>query len=206
MKHRPYRMRARAVAVRETRERILSAVQETFQTQDLNDVRLPAISQRSGFSVQTILRHFGSKERLFAEAFEEFTAETWTRMSRVGAGDIRGAIGALHARYEWMGDGNIRMLAQEESVGPIGEVMQRVRDAHREWVERIFDPYLPPQGHADRSKRLYQFLVVCDVYTWKLIRRDHGGDRDTTANAVVELATALVRAKGSGQATRAQGH
>lgn len=193
---RPYRMRARAEAVRETRNKIVSAATEACLATNYDDIQLQGIAERSGVSVQTVIRHFGSKERLFAAAFEEFSARITARMDLVEVGDIRGAIETLHERYEWMGDGNIRMLAQEESVGPIAEVMREARTVHRKWVERILAPYLPPERHPDREKRLLQFLIVCDVYTWKLLRRDHGADRETTTAALVELATALIRSKG----------
>ena len=112
-------------------------------------------------------------------------------MEGVEVGDIRAAVEALHARYEWMGDGNIRMLAQEDSPGLIADGMKSARKWHRQWIERIFAPYLPAKGAA-RRRRLYQFLIVCDVYTWKLVRRDHGGSRNATTKAIVELANAIV--------------
>jgi len=189
-------MSARANSVRDTRARILSSTQAAYLSTDYEDVTLQSIAERSGVSVQTLIRHFGSKERMFAEAVEEFSTGIWSQMDRVTVGDVRGAIEALHDRYEWMGDGNMRMLAQEGSIEPIAEVMRAARAGHRRWMERTFAPYLPPEGHPDREKRLLQFLTVCDVYTWKLLRRDHGADHETAITAVVELATALIQARG----------
>lgn len=192
---RRYQMSARADGVRETRTKIVAAAGEAILTTDYSAITLEAISSQSGVSVQTIIRHFGSKEGLLREAFEAFTKRIDAEMRRVEVGDIAAAIEALHARYEWMGDANVRMLAQEESPGLIAEGMKTARKYHRQWVERIFEPYLPPSGAA-RRKRLYQFLIVCDVYTWKLIRRDHRGSRAATTEAVVELANAIVRYEG----------
>lgn len=189
-------MTARADAVRETREKILAAVSEAVLTTDYNAITLQQISESVGVSVQTVIRHFGSKDALFRDAFQVFGQKVVAAMDGVDVGDIRGAIEALHARYEWMGDANIRMLAQEESPGLIADGMKQGRKFQREWVERIFAPYLPTRGDPARRRRLFQFLIVCDVYTWKLVRRDHGGSRAATTEAIVELANAIARLEG----------
>lgn len=189
-------MTARADAVRETREKILAAVGEAVLMTDYNAITLQQISERVGVSVQTVIRHFRSKDALFRDAFQAFGEKVVAAMDGVEAGDIRGAMEALHARYEWMGDANIRMLAQEESPGLIADGMKQGRKFQRGWVERIFAPYLPARGDPARRRRLFQFLIVCDVYTWKLVRRDHGGSRAATTEALVELANAIARLEG----------
>jgi AcrR family transcriptional regulator len=192
-------MGARADAVRETRAKIIEAAGKAVLTMDYGGVTLETIADSAGVSVQTILRHFESKDRLFHEAFDVFHHEIDHEMDGVKVGDIRAAIEALHARYEWMGDGNIRMLSQEETPGPIAEGMKVARKFHCEWVERIFDPYLPSKPPAARRKRLHQFLIACDVYTWKLIRRDQGASRAATTETVIELANAITRLGGEEQ-------
>lgn len=196
---RRYQMSARADAVRETRANIIEAAGKAILTTDYGSVTLEMIAEASGVSVQTIIRHFESKDRLFDEAFAAFMHDVGRAMDGVGVGDVRSAIEALHARYEWMGDGNIRMLSQEESPGPIAGGMKMARKLHRDWVERIFDPYLPAKPPAARRKRLHQFLIVCDVYTWKLIRRDHGASRAATTQTVIELANAAIALGGEEQ-------
>lgn len=192
-------MSARADAVRETRASIIDAAGKAILTTDYSTITLEMIAQSSGVSVQTIIRHFESKERLIHDAFAAFMHDVDAAMTGVEVGDIRKAIEALHARYEWMGDGNIRMLSQEESPGPIADGMRLARKIHCQWVERIFEPYLPLRPPAARRRRLHQFLVVCDVYTWKLIRRDQGASRAATTATVIELANALTRLGGEKQ-------
>src|SRR5690348_6392232 len=63
---RQYRMRARARSTEATRETILDAVEVAFEELLFDEITLEAIAERSGVSVQTILRHFGSKEGLYA--------------------------------------------------------------------------------------------------------------------------------------------
>jgi AcrR family transcriptional regulator len=193
---RSYQMNARADAVRETRARIVAAAGEAILQSDYNAITLEAVGRAARVSVQTIIRHFGSKDGLFREASENIFKRVVTSMDAIAVGDVRGAIEALHARYEWMGDGNIRFLAQQETPGLIADGTKAARRYHRSWVERIFDPYLPPKGDTERRNRLFQLLIVCDVYTWKLLRRDHGGSRAATTEAILGLANAIVGCTG----------
>jgi len=197
MKHpRPYRMNARADAVRENRSRILAAACEAVLKSDHDAIPLAAIGEAAGVSVQTIIRHFGSKDGLFREAYERMFERVVKSMEDVAVGDVKGAIEALHARYEWMGESNIRFLAQEATPGMIADGTKAARKFHRDWVEKIFEPFLPPKGDPERRRRLFQLLIVCDVYTWKLIRRDHGGSRAATTEAILDLACAVVGQRG----------
>ena len=195
---RPYRMAARAEAVRDTRARILDAAREAHLATYYDDFTLQHIADEAEVTVQTVLRHFGTKEDLIAAAFAELASDIFKQMDTVAVGDVRGAVEVLYARYEWMGDGNIRALAQEERVKPMAHYMATARSFHREWVERIFAPYLPPQGHPAREKRVLQLLVLCDVYTWKLLRRDHGADHETAVEAVLDLMAQLTRSTPEG--------
>src|SRR5262249_52553150 len=47
---------------------------------------------------------------------------------------------------------------------------------------------------AGRQRRLAQLVAVCDVYTWKLLRRDAGLSRQQTELALAELLNPLSEA------------
>ena len=63
---RQYRMAARAVQVTATRERILVSALELFGTRLYDEVSLDEVAAAADTTVQTVIRHFGSKESLFA--------------------------------------------------------------------------------------------------------------------------------------------
>src|SRR5918997_3412654 len=67
---RPYRMRARAEAAAETGRRILGAVIELHMERFFDQVSLEDIAERAGVTVRTVIRRFGSKERLVEAATE----------------------------------------------------------------------------------------------------------------------------------------
>ena len=61
---RTYRMTSRARAVEETRERVLEAAIDLHTERLSSDISLADIAGAAGVSVQTLLRHFGSREAL----------------------------------------------------------------------------------------------------------------------------------------------
>jgi hypothetical protein len=93
--------------------------------------------------------------------------------------------------YELMGDRVMRLLAEEERSPELREIVEGGRALHREWCARVFAPALmdaPP-------RRLAQLVAVCDVYTWKLLRRDAGLSRRQTELALRELLEPLLEGR-----------
>src|SRR3712207_8050354 len=72
---RRYRMRVRAEAAAETGRRILEAVIELHRERFFDEVSLEDIAERAGVTVRTVIRRFGSKERLIEAAAEEGTRQ-----------------------------------------------------------------------------------------------------------------------------------
>src|SRR5215218_9961518 len=113
---RPYRMRARAEAAAVTGRRILEAVMELHMECFFDQVSLEDIAERSGVTVQTVIRRFGSKERLIEAAAEEGKSQVVRQRDQAPVGDVEGAAKNLVDHYEEWGDGVLRLLAQEERV------------------------------------------------------------------------------------------
>src|SRR6187200_2457439 len=67
---RKYTMGARAQAVDATRRRIVDALIALAGERPFAEVTLDTIAARAGVSVQTVLRQFGSRDGLFAEAMD----------------------------------------------------------------------------------------------------------------------------------------
>src|SRR3954447_1900981 len=63
---RPYRMRVRAEQVVATRERMLATAMQLFGTRLYDEVSLDDVAAGAETTVQTVIRHFGSKDSLFA--------------------------------------------------------------------------------------------------------------------------------------------
>ncbi|MGH1565489.1 TetR/AcrR family transcriptional regulator [Mumia sp. DW29H23] len=190
---RAYRMDVRARSTAATRERILAATLATFFDAPTLDVPLRTVAERAGVSVQTVLRHFESKDGLVAAAAAYTAGRIGDQRDRAPVGDLTGAVENLVAHYEELGDGVVRMLAEETRNPALSVVADQGRAYHREWCARVFAGGLAHTPEADRPRRLAQVVAVCDVFTWKLLRRDQGLSRDETTRALVELLRPLLQ-------------
>ena len=189
-------MRARAENVRGTRERILSAAAERFGTRHYDEVGLDDVAAGAGTTVQTVIRHFGSKESLFAAGADWISERMVAPREGVEPGEIRPAIAGLVEHYEQWADTVLLLLSQEDRVPAIRPVTDGGRAYHRAWAERLFAHALDGLGGVVRARRLAQLIAITDVYTWKLLRRDLGLSRTQTEVAIRELAEALEREDG----------
>lgn len=190
---RVYRMAARARSVEATRERVLEAAHELWLELPYDDVTLEQVARRAAVSKQTVLRLFTSKDRL------AFAVVDWQRPREevardVSPGDVQAAITHLFDRYEKMGDANVRLLDLERRVPPVRYLLSQARDSHRQWIERVFAPFLSGYRGAARRRRVMAFYAATDVTSWKLLRRDFELSRADTEAVTLDLVRGLIGA------------
>jgi AcrR family transcriptional regulator len=166
-------MKARAQSTADTRRAILLAGLERARETMSVDVPLADVAGRAGVSVQTVLRHFGSKERLHSE-LETFARDHVIAERASPAGDVVAAVHALIGHYETTGDWALAMLAEERRDERARQVTDRGRAVHREWVRAVFAPQLSQRSRSGRAALTDLLVVATDVYAWKLLRRDRG--------------------------------
>jgi AcrR family transcriptional regulator len=180
-------MVARAESAAATRERIIDAAVDAFWEQPGERVSLDEVARRAGVAVQTVIRRFGGRDALFVAAAEREAERVRRRRDLAPVGDRRGAVRVLLEHYEAMGDRVLRLLAEEERVPALRAAVETGRVYHREWCARVFADALEGRVGVERSRRLAQLVAICDVYTWKLLRRDAGLSRRQTELALIEL-------------------
>jgi AcrR family transcriptional regulator len=191
---RTYRMQARAVAAAETGRRILQAVLELHLERFHDQITLDDVAERAGVTPQTVLRRFGSKERLVAEAARQAEEEVMRQRFEAPVGNIPAAIDNLLEHYEQYGASTLRLLAQEDRVPQFGQIADRGREGHYAWVDRTFGPFLETRG--DREGRRAKLIVLTDVYVWKLLRLDLGLDRAQIRTVLIDMLRAVVQEGG----------
>ena len=180
-------MVARAQSAAATGERILDSAVEVFWELPGDEVSLDEVARRAAVSVQTVIRRFGGRDGLLAAAAEREAERVRDQRDEAPVGDVRGAVRVLVDHYEAMGDRVLRLLAEEERNPRLRPIADLGRAYHREWCARVFAPALAGRTGAARRRRLAQLVAICDVYTWKLLRRDAGLSRPQTELALVEL-------------------
>jgi len=173
---RPYLMRVRADSSDATRQRILDAAVDGLWRRRASEVRLEDVATAAGVTVQTVLRVFGRKSALLASASAQLRDRILEQRESAAPGDLAGTVSALFDHYEDMGDFVIRNLADEEVLPELRGWLEQGRRAHRQSMQRQFAPQLARD--EDRELVLDALVIACDVYTWKLLRRDAGRSRD----------------------------
>lgn len=189
---RQYRQRARADAAAEKTARIVAAAEELFAERLYDQVSLDDVASRAGVGLQTLFRRFTTKEELVRAVTAVVRDRVEEQRGDAPVGDVAGAVANLVDHYEEAGDMVLRLLAQEERVPAFAEATKIGRKLHRDWVRRTFAPMLDPLPRAEGDLRLAQLVALCDVYTWKLLRRDQRLSRTRTERAVIEMIEALL--------------
>jgi AcrR family transcriptional regulator len=184
---RSYQMTSRTEAAAANGERILDAAVAVFWDLPYAQVSLEEIARRADVSVQTVIRRFGGRDGLLAAAAERESERAARQRDETPAGDLAAAARMLVEHYDALGDRVLKMLAEEDRVPALRAIADRGRTLHREWCARVFAAGLGSRSPTERRRRLAQFVAVCDVYMWKLLRGDAGLSRPQTELALVEL-------------------
>jgi AcrR family transcriptional regulator len=186
-------MATRAAAAAATRASIAGTWLALSGELDYDEITLDAVAARAEVTVQTVIRHFGSKEELFVTVAQEVGAEEELRREAAPIGDVDGAVRAVSEHYERIGDVVLRLLGQENRFPAIREITDEGRRIHYEWVDKTFAPLLASWKGAARRRRRAQLIALTDVYMWKLLRRDVGLGRRETPTAMAEMVTAVLK-------------
>jgi AcrR family transcriptional regulator len=186
---RTYTMRARAESTIKSRERILDAVIALSEERLSLEIVLADVAERAGVSVQTVLRHFDGRQRLFEQAQAHQLSQVRAELA-TPVGDAASAVRTIVAFYDRLGEWSLRLQAQEHSDELSRQTVGLARRVHREWVDEAFAPQLV--GRRDREELVDLLVVATDVLTWKILRRDGGMDRSTTCKRMLRLVRALL--------------
>ena len=192
---RTYSMDVRSRGIAENRVEVQRAVVGLAGEQRLADISLADIAERSGVSVRTLLRYYGTKDGLLRTVVNELQ-DVPLGDRPVLPGDVDGALAALSEDYEANGRLMLMLLAQEDT-DPIAQlVTRRGKESHRRWVCAQFE--LDPAVDAEQV----DLLVVCtDLYTWKLLRLDRRLPQEEVVGRTAALVRA-VQARSAGSAAR----
>jgi len=182
-------MTARADSAAGTRQRIADALVTLAQQRLTIEITLDDIAHAAGTTVQTVLRHYGSRDALF-DAVIALTAARVEQEREAPPGDLDSALRVLVDHYELRGDFMARMVGQEASDARIRSFTEPGKALHRRWVVDVFGEWLKAARDAEALTDL--LVVATDLQTWKLLRRDRGLDRATTETRMRALVDALL--------------
>ena len=177
MNTRAYRKVERARSEERTREALMDAAARRFLDEPWERVTLESVAAEAGFSKQTLLRHFGSKDGLLEQAmargFEQVRAERFAAPSSA----VEGAVDNLLDHYERWGAYALR-------IGELRGAGTQARRLHHEWIDHAFAP---------EPRRRPALIALCDVHAWRLLSEDLGLTRDEVRATLIESVEALLR-------------
>ena len=183
---RDYRMLARADSTSATRDAILDSTIALALERQAIDFTLDQVAERSGRTVQTVLRHFGSREALVGAAVDRASVQV-AADRRPPDGDRDTALDLLVEHYEKWGRFVLKLLAlDEESITGAGRLV------HREWVGEVFGD--ETSRASDPVALVDMLVVVTDVYAWKLLRLDRGLPVEQVRHRIGAMCNALLGA------------
>lgn len=202
MKSRPYHQVARAASVERTRAGILDAVEKLFWEGEEVEFSLEDVASASGTTLQTILRHFGSKSDLVGAAAARGAGRVETERDEIPASDLAAVAAYLARHYEEQGDRMIRLLGLEQRSVEVARIVAQGRGVHRRFVQRTLLPLLPSLGKAELERTTASLVAVTDLLTWKVLRREQGLPASDYRRCVEEMLEALIAWRNAQSASR----
>ncbi|MGC9342377.1 MAG: TetR/AcrR family transcriptional regulator [Bacteroidales bacterium] len=190
---RSYNMTRRAQSAAETSENIIRSVLALWKDKPIHEITLESVAEKSGVTIRTILRKFGSRDGLIEACLGHDASTIIEERINAPIGDIDGILKALISNYEKMGEAGIRTIYLENELKEAKDIGEKGRRVHREWCARVFAPFLPDPGHKEYELRLSAFVTATEIYLWKLLRKDMGYDINKTFEVFKMLVEGLVK-------------
>lgn len=172
MKNRKYNSHVQAEVKALTHQRVLEAAQRLFLKKWIDEMTLQDLAEEAGVTVQTLLRHFGSREQLLIQAMQEIDLGADGRRRIPESSDLSEIVTALVDYYDIYGPSILRCLAQEDRVPELSLPLKRGRVQHRTWIRTVFKEYLdklPKEKRAALEDLLY---ANCEIYLWRIYLLD----------------------------------
>jgi hypothetical protein len=139
--------------------------------------------------VQTVLNVFGNRSTLIENAFATFLQRLRAERLRAEPGNPEGAVKALVDHYEKFGDLVVRNLVEQADT----DFLAAGRAGHRKWVQKQFAAHIGRAPPGIRRSLTDALVCACDVYTWKLLRRDLGRSRAEIEKAMLLMAKSITK-------------
>lgn len=186
---RGYDMTKRAADAARTRDLIASSTEQLLREGPILDITLPAIAEASGVTVQTVLRHMGSRDGCIQVAGQRVAARIALQRGHTPPGDVAAAVAELTSHYEAEGTLVLNLLSQDSPDQPIArQAVAQGRSQHRQWVRTQFGPLI---ARADREA-IDALVAATDIYVWKLIRLDMGRSAKKTEAVIIRLVNSIL--------------
>lgn len=188
---RTYDMTKRSNSVAKTKKRIIAAAEMLLTNGSLTDLTLHDIADNAGVTVQTVLRHMGSREGCLAAVAKVVLKRVDSQRGHTEPGDLDAAISSVLDHYEAESSLVLNLIEQAGTGEAFAtKAVESGRIYHRNWVKRCFGPLVPEL----KSEITDALVAATDIYTWKLLRLDMGRSKKAARTVMNRLVRGILEA------------
>jgi len=186
-------MSARAEAAEQTGHRIVDAMLKRFSSAPYDQIRLEDVADDAAVTVQTVLRHFGSKSGVMRAVVQRELGTIAAARAAADTSDPERTIAELVAHYERYGALILKAYSEAPFIDGLVELVGAGRRHHLDWCRDAFAEHLEPGlDPTTRARRRAQLTAICDATTWRILRVDLGLSRAQTRQALTEMVSSLL--------------
>ena len=189
---RKYNMTNRSDSSKKTNYSIITATENLLASGPLDKVTLPAIAKGANVTVQTVMRHMGSREGCLKAVAKMVAQRIDSQRGHVKSGDIDSAISVLMEHYESDSTLILNLLDQANKGENFASKMaEKGRKYHRNWVVHCFNPL----ADLNQQETLDALVAATDIYVYKLLRHDLGRSFRKTKSIINHLVRGILEDK-----------
>ena len=157
-----------------THQRILDAVRNLSLDFWLDEITLNQIADQANVCVQTLFRHFDSRDELIEESLENFIHVIQDQRPDTRDVSVQSIVDILLNNYEQNGNWIFRLQSQEKRFSGIAKWNRAWQETQLEWVQRNFAVYLQALSTINQQELEEILFSLTDVQFWKIYRHDLG--------------------------------
>lgn len=149
-----------------TNQRILAAVKALTLDFWLDEITLLQIAEKANVSIQTLFRHFGSREQLIQHAVSQISAEIRVQHAIPEEVSVQSIVSNLDEYYDLNGLFIIRLRSQAARLAEFEEFQAGWQNSHHRWIQNSFAVYLQALTTVSQNELTDTLFGLTDVHFW----------------------------------------
>jgi AcrR family transcriptional regulator len=149
-----------------TNQRILAAVKALTLDFWLDEITLFQIAEKANVSIQTLFRHFGSREQLIQHAVNLISADILSQHAIPDEVSVQSIVSNLNEYYDLNGHFIIRLRSQAERLPEFEEFQAGWQNSHHRWIQNSFAIYLQALTTVSQNELADTLFGLTDVHFW----------------------------------------
>ncbi|NTW44838.1 MAG: TetR/AcrR family transcriptional regulator [Anaerolineaceae bacterium] len=149
-----------------TNQRILAAVKALTLDFWLDEITLFQIAEKANVSIQTLFRHFGSREQLIQHAVNLISADILSQHAIPDEVSVQSIVSNLNEYYDLNGLFIIRLRSQAARLAEFEDFQVGWQNSHHQWIQNSFAIYLQALTTISQNELADTLFGLTDVHFW----------------------------------------